>query len=158
MGREVRQVPPGWEHPRYTADDALRPNLVGELRPCFDIDYETAAEEWIKEFHEWKPTDYCQYYWEHQPPPDEETCRPKFTEDPTWFQLYETVTEGTPISPPFATREELAQWYSENGDPVYGRLPIDQARKFVGAGWAPSMVVQNGKPMSGGEFVGREQE
>jgi hypothetical protein len=37
---------------------------------------------------------------------------------PYGFQLYETTTEGTPVSPVFATLEELAAW-CEDGATVF---------------------------------------
>jgi hypothetical protein len=37
-------------------------------------------------------------------------------EDATWYQLWETVSEGTPVTPPFATKEELVQYLVEHGD------------------------------------------
>lgn len=33
----------------------------------------------------------------------------------TAFQLYENVSEGSPVSPVFATREALAEWLAQNG-------------------------------------------
>lgn len=54
MGREIRRVPPRWEHPRYTREDAPRDSLVGEYRPCFDKDYATASREWIEGFTAWQ--------------------------------------------------------------------------------------------------------
>jgi hypothetical protein len=56
------------------------------------------------------------------------------------WQLWETVTEGSPISPAFATPEELATWMSRNRCTVSGRVPYEQALKFIGEGWAPSFV------------------
>lgn len=70
------------------------------------------------------------------------------------WQLWETVSEGSPISPVFASSEELAAWMS---DPERGRnwVPQDVAAKFIADGWAPSFV---GSPrtglVSGVEFVG----
>lgn len=61
------------------------------------------------------------------------------TEPPTGdgWQLWSTVNEGAPISPVFATAEELAGWMS---DPARGRdwVPLDTAARFVSDGWAPS--------------------
>jgi hypothetical protein len=36
------------------------------------------------------------------------------------FQMYETTSEGTPISPVFALAEELAQWLADHEIPVFG--------------------------------------
>ena len=41
----------------------------------------------------------------------------------TCFQLYETVTEGTPTSPVFETVEGLAQWCEDSRLPYTGDDP-----------------------------------
>ena len=68
------------------------------------------------------------------------------------YQIWETVSEGSPISPVFATPEELAEYMSHT------RWGADQGSsketwlKFiVGPGWAPSAVSIGGKFMSGVE-------
>lgn len=70
------------------------------------------------------------------------------------WQLWETVTEGSPISPVFATADGLAGWMS---DPERGDrwVPGDVARKFIDDGWAPTGVVTPGRGYSSGvEAVG----
>ena len=85
----------------------------------------------------------------------------------TWWQVYETVSEGTPVTPPFETREELVEYLVANGDfwdqkrRTEGRSsmpcepwPRKQAESFVfGSGWSPSLVVANGRVMSGVEAI-----
>jgi hypothetical protein len=70
------------------------------------------------------------------------------------WQLWETVSEGSPISPVFATADDLATWMS---DPARGDqwMPSHVARKFVEDGWAPSLVMtpETGV-ISGVEWVG----
>ncbi|MEV5941301.1 hypothetical protein [Streptomyces sp. NPDC051994] len=53
------------------------------------------------------------------------------------WQLWETVSEGSPISPVFPSADELAAWMS---DPVRGEdwVPPETARTFVGVAWAPT--------------------
>lgn len=158
MGREIRMVPPNWEHPRYTKDDAERPEDVGEYRSCFDEVYEETAEKWVVDCALWAEgkhpdqSEFCRFYWEYAGVPDEMTCRPAFTEAPTWFQVYQTVSEGSPTTPPFATREELIDYLVERGDFSHQRYPQDfpkptreDATAFVNSGYAPSMVVDGGK-------------
>lgn len=74
------------------------------------------------------------------------------------WQLWSTVNEGTPVSPVFATAEELAGWMS---DPARGRdwVPFDVAMRFIDAGWAPSgfETAQAGF-VSGVEYVGFNAE
>jgi hypothetical protein len=69
------------------------------------------------------------------------------------WQLWETVTEGSPKSPVFATSQELAEWMSdlERGDE---RVPGDVAAGFISEGWAPTFIVSGGDVASGVEAVG----
>jgi hypothetical protein len=81
------------------------------------------------------------------------------TEPPTGdgWQLWETVSEGSPISPVFATEDELASWMSdpERGDQW---VPGHVAAKFIADGWAPSLVGSaNTGVVSGVEFVGTQE-
>jgi hypothetical protein len=74
------------------------------------------------------------------------------------WQLWETVSEGSPMSPVFAKADELAEWMS---DPARGDrwVPGDVARKFVEKGWAPSGVLTPGRGyQSGVEAVGWDDE
>jgi hypothetical protein len=82
------------------------------------------------------------------------------TEPPTGegWQLWETVSEGSPISPVFATAEDLAQWLTT---PAARRgamrepMGIEAARRFVQAGWAPSLMGSASEGItSGAEWVG----
>lgn len=147
MGREIRRVPPNWEHPRWTKDDAMSRSDIGEYKSMYDQSYKDAAEEWLRELERWEPEWGCKYYWESQSPPDVESHRPAFDTEPTWFQAYQTVSEGTPVSPPFATGEELVEylatygdfWDQSRGDGPWSR---ESAEAFVlRGGWVPSMMV-----------------
>lgn len=40
----------------------------------------------------------------------------------THYMMYEDTSEGTPISPAFATKEELARWLTDTGASAFGRL------------------------------------
>ncbi len=54
----------------------------------------------------------------------------------TAFQLYENVSEGSPISPVFNTIDELTEWLTENGWP-------QEATQFLLAnGHAPSLAIR----------------
>jgi hypothetical protein len=68
------------------------------------------------------------------------------TEPPTGdgYQIWETVSEGSPVSPVFATPEELAQWMVENDDSVTKGTTYEQWMAFInGPGWAPSSIVDS---------------
>jgi hypothetical protein len=154
MGREIRKVPADWQHPRWTEDDALRPSLIGKFRPLFDEDYETAAEGWIVSFKLWCEGEHpdqdpdTKYYWEQDSPPNKESYRDrKWTqEEATHFVVYETVSEGTPVTPAFATAESLIEHLATKGcDWDSGPWDRGSAERFVKDGWAPSGIMRPGQ-------------
>jgi hypothetical protein len=55
------------------------------------------------------------------------------------WQVWETVSEGSPVSPVFATADDLVRWLIHEGGYSY-----DAARSFVQQKWVPSMVAVNG--------------
>ena len=142
MGREIRMVPPNWEHPKEN----------GNYQPMHDKDYITATKEWKEGYKLWEkgehPSQDGYEYWEYDYPPDPKTHRPKFS-NPTWFQVYETVSEGTPVTPPFATKAALVDYLVENGD-FWDKSRGDggwkraNAEKFVSSGWSPSGMIMAG--------------
>ena len=95
--------------------------------------------------------DYCKYYWEWAgAPPDEISYRQrKWTaEEATHFQVYETVSEGKPITPAFATEAELVDHLVNSGtdwDDEPKGWPRDNAKKFVEHQHAFSMVKHPGE-------------
>jgi len=172
MGREIRRVPPNWEHPKreqykYNPDSEVR------YKPLYDKSCEEAWNEWQREYQEWldgehdkirskygddkypKDQPYTSFCKWHGNSPEPEYCRPQWGEgEATWWQVYETVSEGTPVTPPFATKEELIDYLVANGDfwdqsrRKEGNSTMncdpwsrEQSEKFVnGPGWAPSFV------------------
>lgn len=69
------------------------------------------------------------------------------------WQLWETVSEGSPISPVLPTAEALAQWIATPGN--RDEMPYEAALRFVGEGWAPSFVGSPGEGVMGGaKWVG----
>lgn len=89
---------------------------------------------------------YCKGNGEIWDSPEDKQAADAWTpnEPPTGdgYQIWETVSEGSPISPVFATPEELARhmattrWGADDG------TSYEQWLKFInGPGWAPSMVV-----------------
>lgn len=156
MGREIRRVPPNWHHPKGD-----RPHGFDYL-PKHEENYEKAASKWVEDCAAWSRGEHksqwseCKYYWEYCPPPDESYCVDYDPDDKdlcTWWQLYETVSKGTPVSPAFATADELIDYLSTYGDyweqsrAEEDRRPVnlssrESVTKFVlGNGWAPSMMV-----------------
>jgi hypothetical protein len=64
----------------------------------------------------------------------------------TGYQMWETVSEGSPISPVFDTETKLAAWLVRHEGGSFA-----QWMATVKDGWAPSMVISGGKAQSGVE-------
>mgnify|MGYP001168790658 CR=1 FL=1 len=184
MGREIRRVPPNWDHP-ISKDEYGRERR----QPMYDSTYAAARTEWLEELRKWEASedhdrdkhrreDGSAYdYWEwNSGPPDRAYYRPWSDDEATWFQLWETVSEGTPVSPPFETLDELAQYLAEHGDewdqkrctdsescrlfgltfgkPGWGK---ERAEAFCKDGWAPSMMM-DGKKIYGSKDIPLQME
>lgn len=172
MGRELRRVIPNWDHPK-------KYGCEGGFQPMFDDSYIDEINEWIKNHNLWQKGEHpdqidrsteCKYFaeWDGNPP-DMEYYRPDWNkEDMTWYQVYETVSEGTPVSPPFETQQELIYYLVKNGDfwdqsrrnnPNHFGMSCEPwskeaAERFVmDSGWAPSMIMTDGKIQSGVEAL-----
>ena len=166
MGREIRRVPPNWKHPKRTCCHIPNCENYECYQPLYDETYEVSAQEWIGEFEKWQRgerPDYfsegdSEYYWDwNGKPPNKLFYRDYKDEDATWYQVYETVSEGTPVTPPFETEDELIDYLVINGDFWYQKDQIDNiknshrtkptrkaAENFVKGKYAPSMQIENG--------------
>ena len=62
------------------------------------------------------------------------------------WQMWETTSEGSPISPVFATAEDLAHWLAETGASSFGAMTAtyEQWLAMGRSGWAPSAVAAPG--------------
>lgn len=173
MGREIRRVPANWDHPKR---EPKAPYYRDGLQPMYPWRFDEKFAEWLADFDRIRAGDLTELERECYPrgladwlldegqPIDPAYYRPWKDEEATWYQLWETVSEGTPVSPPFATQEELIAHLAEHGDGGWGASSpggwgMEQARRFVmGDAWAPSMVIVDGKFMSGVEFVTRDNQ
>lgn len=167
MGREVRMVPPGWEHPK---------DENGKLIPLLKYAYAEAGAEWDEAWSawqrgevencsakeggpKWKPKDEdalkCPRYTEWagaRPSPDDHM--PTFPAGTaTMLMMYEDTSEGTPISPAFDTPEKLARWLADTRASAFGGMTAtyEQWLATCNSGWAPSMIMGGGRMMSGVE-------
>jgi hypothetical protein len=127
MGREIREVPLNWNHPKDARGQYV-PNhcyvLTAEMRAEY-VDDE-GNDEWKEEWAE----SYLAEPW----PADAAMG----------FALYENVSEGTPITPTFATRQDLADYLVANGDFWGNRWSRAAADGITKVGWAPSMMMRGG--------------
>lgn len=168
MGVQLYRVPAGWQHP--TDDDfagrerivAYGPPRYAKWRPQFmDESWDAAMRSWWWErvvrgvqrafgywpsvlglidppfAVRWRFKDKAPKYWNYRPRWRERTR--------THYQLYETVSEGTPISPVCSSIEQLADWCAvQTGKPVWvgteGMTRDEWLRFFSRGGWAPSAI------------------
>lgn len=56
------------------------------------------------------------------------------------WQVWETVSEGSPVSPVMKTPEALAKWMTENDTSVMEGTSYEHWLAFIHEGWAPSMM------------------
>jgi hypothetical protein len=178
MGREIRRVPPNWSHPTHMVlrwGPRVGYRLELEYVPMEDEHFPVALAKWEAAKAKWDAGERLSYaeddptytFEEDEgPSPTPLTHRPYSDDEATWFQLFQTVSEGSPVSPPFATLDELAAYLAEHGDfwdqsraveefAGAGRLDPDnlpktgwgQARAdaFCKLGRAPSMMVRGGE-------------
>lgn len=142
MGREIRKVAKGWEHPR---------DKQGRYQPMFAEPYVDALQAWQENNALWEKGTHpdqqqysgaasCKAYadW-HGPAPDPAYYNPhKWTEqEACCFQYYETITEGTPLSPVFDSLADLSDWLVKNEG--YTRA---SAKEFCRTGWVPTAIGQ----------------
>lgn len=89
--------------------------------------------------------------------------RPKWSKkERTHLQLYETVSEGTPLSPPMPDIESLAKWCSENKG-IWNSTDNMTYEDWIAfcrsGGWAPSLMITPGVGVETGvEFIVRTEK
>jgi hypothetical protein len=96
------------------------------------------ADEWDEENAKWQAGwrpdyfsgadgDECRFYDQYAGKrPYSGDYMPDWPEsERTHFQMYEDTTEGTPISPVFATMEDCARWCADNGASSFGSNTAD---------------------------------
>ncbi len=114
MGREIRRVPANWEHPKRKCPhspwnggcDESKKNGGLCYHPMFDEDFDIALKEWVDGYELWKKGEHpdqsdCTYFKWCGAPPDPDFYHHNWT-SAEWYQVYETVSEGCPVTPPFA--------------------------------------------------------
>lgn len=166
MGREVRRVPPWWEHPRGGHGGHV-PLYDGFAADVERWDREAAAWE-RGEYHllpgnEWatdaavKRADSSFAGWSWPRPIAE---RYMLVDCPaaerTHWQMYEDTTEGTPISPVMASPEALARWLADTGASAFANktATYEQWLATIRRGSAVGLVVSSDGLRSGVAFQG----
>ncbi|MBB6299936.1 hypothetical protein [Rhizobium leucaenae] len=153
MGREVRRVPADWQHPKYTEENAPHARAVGRYIPLLNGSYAEAAKDWLEKANDESLEAAIDYYGD---PPKREGYMPSWPDEQrTHFMMYEDTSEGTPISPAFATPEELATWLvATSASSFAGQTASYEAwLRIANGGFAPSAVLVGGQLVSGVEAL-----
>lgn len=152
MSREIRRVPANWEHPEYTQDTAYRREQIGEYISLHD-NYDKALKEFASDI---KKKGLSEALEDHGGGPLRDEYASYEGKPLKWYQLYQTVSEGTPESPPFATKKELIDYLVKNGSFCGNRYSLKSATAMVEEGWAPSAIFDNGKMYVGADALVRD--
>ncbi len=147
MGRHVRKVPANWKHPKNEKMDEFVPLLDGyaeEFRKFLEITNSKGLEAAI----DWMGR--C---------PDKDDYMPEWPEEEkTHYMMYETTSEGTPISPAFPTEEDLARWLADTGASSFADrgASYEEWLNMIKIGSAPSAITTgDGVIKSGVEALSR---
>lgn len=145
MGRSIRRVPPDWVHPKVNG------KYVPVHDQCYTAavaDWDYQAELWARHEHpqqasddtigigtwqEWAvdrpdPAYYRQSCW------NESEC--------THFQIYENITEGTPLSPVLPDLAAVRAWLVDAG---YGRVATEE---LLNTFYLPTFYAMSSPPPS----------
>jgi len=142
MGREVRRVPKGWNHPK----DGDR------FTPLFD-GYVAALASFQDDINKMGLARAIN--WNGGGPQANDYMPDWPVSERTHYMMYEDTSEGTPISPAMESPEALAHWLADNGASSFGRstATYEQWLTICRGAWAPSMVMEGGVMKSGVEFA-----
>lgn len=140
MSREVRRVPADWVHPYYFLEGNAKrvQQSTIALKPLHSGNVAKLQASWDEGKAKWEQG-LCSDWkggWKARGPDEDGTWedwdgkRPEATDYmPQWpteqcthLQMYETCSEGTPISPVMETPEILARWLADNGASAFGGM------------------------------------
>lgn len=163
MGREVRRVTASWQHPK---------NAAGWYVPLHDgCTYWNDLKSWDEESALWaqglrrdygddsktvphgEGVPFSEWNGER---PDKADYMPVWTDaEADHLMMYESVSEGTPVSPAFKTPEELAHWLADNGASAFAgeTASYEQWLRVCQGASAPSAAIVGGSMVSGVAFV-----
>ena len=154
MGREVKRVALDFDWPVGVGWPGYHGHICAAVYAAVGRNYDGDACEVCKI--------YCKHIGAELDKYDECPAEDGHKEPPPGdgYQMWETTSEGSPISPVFKTPEELARWLVDNGASSFGSdtATYDQWLGMIrGPGWAPSAAGYAGKIQSGVAFIGDKE-
>lgn len=170
MSRECRRVAPGYVHPmerHQYRGQVLRPLFEGkDFAPRYEA-WKVAAEKWdaglvqnwttypVESWRPRTPDDGATFEENYGAKPDPDNFMPNWpAEVATHFMMFETVSEGTPLSPACETPDACARYCADHDVDGFGVSYAAWLRVCLG-GYAPSFVAVDGVLMDGTEGAHR---
>lgn len=161
MSREIRRVPQNWDHPKNDKNQfvPMLNDYISYLE-SYKKDVDRFVEKMTEiiqkgrcKFNSYDFNDPYELYDyltedDQQTPPDIRDFMPTGN----CYQLFETVSDGTPITPPFKEKQELVYWLTNNRDFWGNKWSEEGAKDIVESGFALSGI------MKGGVMYGPEKQ
>jgi hypothetical protein len=149
MSREVRRVPPDWQHPKQEKWNYQIGDTEMRYVPLHD-GYESVLAEFADSIRTHGLKAAIEYF---AGGPLQDDYMPDWPEaERTHYQMYESTSEGTPISPVFPTPELLAQWLVDNNASAFATntASYESWLRVANGGYAPSAVKNPGEDWTSG--------
>lgn len=159
-------VPADWQHPK-DAQGHYIPLLDGFSKNLADWEEENAkwtkgfrrdygTNGWRRKEKEYRATPFEE--WSGQKPEANDYMPDWPKEKQTHLCMYEDCSEGTPISPVFATPEECAHWLADNSASAFGAMTAtyEQWLATCKAGYAIGCAFGGGKGLRSGVELNAE--
>lgn len=162
MSREIRRVHKDWQHPK---------NNRGNYDPLFDnfskrlAEWDEANIKWSEGLREdfrggWKAKEQDEIddsfeEWDGERPVKENYMPEWPEEELTHIMMYETCSEGSPISPAFDNPEDLARWLTDNDASAFGSMTATYEEWLATCkqGWAAGLIIGPDGMKSGVELA-----
>lgn len=151
MGREIRRVPVDFVHPY---------DIYGHLQGMFNQTLAEADEEWELELADWRAkggTNMLEFVEDYGIKPSDDSGAMKAyyrpddwpPEDERGWVVYQTVSEGSPVTPCFATKDELWFHLVNHGTDYDTPMSREAAQAFIDNGWVPTFIGSSNGIVSG---------
>lgn len=163
LSRGVRRVPLGYEHPKVEKFNGLQMRYVESYQPVFDAFYVPTVREWLAEWEAWQKGEHpdqredppaCSFEEWNGNGPDPDFYYP----GEAWPEgaemgicMYESVSEGTPISDVYPDTPEGRRAMAEQ----IARNDTSITRAMTVADWLEVINSQTGAPF--GTHIGTGQ-
>jgi hypothetical protein len=145
----IRGVGPFWQEVKLRSFVPMFDESIEEAQDEWDAYRVDHTEEETTDRHGRRPDAHAPRGYDEETGHGPEVYRPNWTDaERTAYQVYETVSEGTPVSSVFPTVDDLRAWLIEQG---HSEAAAD---KFIEWGSVPSMVVAGGQVFSNIDAAG----